>query len=83
MRFSSLHGSAQSWSTRSSVGALDRESVLSIAQTGTPCFFSIFYSTLMLKTYNKKKILKQKKKNIYIYIYILENNKAKGLTNIN
>jgi hypothetical protein len=43
---------AQSWSIRSIAGALDRESVRSIAQIGTPCFFSTFYITLMVRTYN-------------------------------
>ena len=38
------------------VDALNRESVRSIAQTGTPCFFFTFYSTLMVKTYNKRKL---------------------------
>ena len=41
-------------------GALDpdphaRSQVRSIAQTGTPCFFSTFYSTLIVRTYNKRK----------------------------
>ena len=46
---------ARSWSTCSITGALNCESVPSIAQRGTPFFFFTFYSTLMARTYNKRK----------------------------
>jgi hypothetical protein len=57
------------------VHMLNRESMCSIARTGTPCIFSIFLQHFNVKDPQHKKTLKQAKS--------LENNKAKGLTNIN